>query len=641
MLNQTEQSPGIQSLNSLVPQDPSQADPGVVKVMQAIKNVETPGAKDPYTAVGDSGESHGAYQFNKNNYKNWASQYGLDPNDFSPAAQNKVAYARIKDLKDQGLQPEEIAAKWNGAKRDPATGKLTYINPQYGVKFRNALLGNQTQQPSQPNISASQEEPAAHPPQPEDQESVLHKLIDFAFPIVNDFSGEGAKKTALQKLGDAGLSALWFVPGVGEGAEAAIRGAGLVGKGVEAARTAKIAGQAIGGAATGYGADVSSNLSQGKTGKEAFTPGFGTATGGVLGGALGKLGTKYSQEGVLNEIGKSNNSVIGQTKRGANELAESFSEDKNPGALLAQKGINVAHTVNPETVAFDTAHHAEGLRQDANTLTDTLTEALKRVPGSTSATDLETRLVNKITSEAPDKITAAEQASLIKSEFEKIRAQYGEQLSAADMNELKKRAWNLSKFDAATPNLVRKTQRLIGNNLKTSVEDAATKAGLPEVKAMNEYIGQHLDAADHLDRLNGTKAKGGRLGDMLKSQAGTMIGGAVGFPAGPAGALMGALIGHYGGKVAGSAVRKIASSPVKTAILNRIVQEDPEIVQKVLAYAKQTPQGLQAIEEQLGQQGIKLFKKPTKGVPVLKAKPYKPGILSDVLTKAAVKGVTQ
>lgn len=123
--------------NNLIPQDPTQLDPKVVKVMSAIKKIESGG---DYNAVGDldRGVSRGAYQFNKDNFKNWATEYGLDPNDFSPANQNKVAYARIKKFKDEGKQPEEIAALWNGAKKD-ANGRYTYINPEYGVKFRAAL----------------------------------------------------------------------------------------------------------------------------------------------------------------------------------------------------------------------------------------------------------------------------------------------------------------------------------------------------------------------------------------------------------------------------------------------------------------------------------------------------------------------
>lgn len=70
------------------------------------------GAPD-YNAVGDNGTSKGAYQFNGDNFENWASQYGYDPTDFSPENQNKVALAHVTDLYNQGLSPSQIAAAWN------------------------------------------------------------------------------------------------------------------------------------------------------------------------------------------------------------------------------------------------------------------------------------------------------------------------------------------------------------------------------------------------------------------------------------------------------------------------------------------------------------------------------------------------
>lgn len=641
MDNQLPQSPGTQSSNNLVPQDPSQADPGVVKVMQAIKNVETPGEKDPYTAVGDNGDSHGAYQFNKDNYKNWATQYGVDPNDFSPAAQNKVAYARIKDLKNQGLQPEEIAAKWNGAKLDKNTGKLTYVNPEYGVKFREALGQTNQQTPSAPeqgqpaNPLGAQTAEAATTTQPKDKESILSKLINFAFPIVGDVGGDfngTNKKSPLQQIGDAGLSALWFAPGVGEGAEAAIRGAGLLGE-----AGAKIAGQTLGGAATGYASDVASKVSSGDTNVgDVLTPGLGTLTGGALGGVLGKLGSKYSKSGLIEDATKSNNSVLGQTKRGANELADSFAEGKDTGNFLATKGIHLPSTVNPETVAYDTAEHAQNLRNDVGTLNSTLTDALKVVPGGTSVTDIETSLENKIRNQAPDKVTANEQVQLMKDETSKWRQQYGEDLSVADLNDLKKRNWDLSKFDATKTNSTLKTHRLIGNQLKTSVEDIASKNGLEGVKEMNEYMGQHLDAADALERLNGTKAKGGRLGDLLQKHALGAIGGVSGaFGGGPVGAIVGALAGEYAGGKLAKILRYAGSSPLKSALLKRMMQEDPEIVQKMIAFSKQTPQGLQALKEQLGSMGIDIFKGSAQKAKVAP----KSGLLSNIAKQSAKSGI--
>lgn len=139
-------------------------DPQVLKMTRAIRQVESQGN---YNAVGDNGESHGAYQFNKDNFKNWAPEYGIDPNDMSPGNQNKVAYMKMKALKDKGLSPDEIAATWNGGHTDTSTGKFTYNNPDYGKKFHAALLntspiaGGQSTAivPTSPSSEVQSEEP--------------------------------------------------------------------------------------------------------------------------------------------------------------------------------------------------------------------------------------------------------------------------------------------------------------------------------------------------------------------------------------------------------------------------------------------------------------------------------------------------
>ncbi len=105
------------------------------------------------------------------------------------------------------------------------------------------------------------------------------KVGDFLFPAVgdvyHDIKGDSTK-TGLQQAGDVALSALPFVPGLGEAGEAA-RGGGLLAK--------LTAPTILKGAGLGYGAGVASNLSQGKGVAESFSPNVNTVAGTVLGGA--------------------------------------------------------------------------------------------------------------------------------------------------------------------------------------------------------------------------------------------------------------------------------------------------------------------------------------------------------------------
>lgn len=139
-----------------------QLDPKIVKVMRAIRQTETGSEKDPYNAIGDNGAAHGAYQFNEKTgmgWKNYAKTYLGDENaPMTPENQNKAMYGYVKEKKDSGLLPDEIAAMHNGAKKDPITGKYTYLNPEYGNKFRQALTG-QTQTNITPTVSTQTSQP--------------------------------------------------------------------------------------------------------------------------------------------------------------------------------------------------------------------------------------------------------------------------------------------------------------------------------------------------------------------------------------------------------------------------------------------------------------------------------------------------
>lgn len=151
--------------NKVVLNDGTELDGSVVKVMRTIRSLESSG---DYNAVGDNGTSYGAYQWNNGktplapgqlpvNFVNAAKKYGLNPNDFSKANQNKVAYNQIKEYKDQGLSPLEIDALWNGARKDPSTGRYIHNAPERRIKFQRALQEeiSQKQQTPQPQTDTS------------------------------------------------------------------------------------------------------------------------------------------------------------------------------------------------------------------------------------------------------------------------------------------------------------------------------------------------------------------------------------------------------------------------------------------------------------------------------------------------------
>lgn len=201
-------------------QDGTQLDPKVLKVVRALREVESGG---DYNAIGDGGNAFGAYQYNEKTgpgWKNLAKQYLGDENaPMDRANQNKVTYYRVKQWKDEGKQPEEIAALWNGAKKDPNTGMYTYVRPEYGVKFRDALT-KQTPEYQTEATFVNKPENIGSNLNPEVGEGLASKLTERAGK-----ASEALSKTATGQINP--LSGILQTVGAGAGAITDVAGSAV------------------------------------------------------------------------------------------------------------------------------------------------------------------------------------------------------------------------------------------------------------------------------------------------------------------------------------------------------------------------------------------------------------------------------
>lgn len=103
-------------------------DQDAVVLAKAIKKQETGDAADAYTKKGGSGE-FGAYQFMPSTYTGYAKKY-LGNSAAAPSVenQNKIAYSFVKEKKDAGFTPAQIASMWNAGEDDPDAYKGTFSN---------------------------------------------------------------------------------------------------------------------------------------------------------------------------------------------------------------------------------------------------------------------------------------------------------------------------------------------------------------------------------------------------------------------------------------------------------------------------------------------------------------------------------
>lgn len=219
---------------------------------------------------------------------------------------------------------------------------------------------------------------------------------NFLFPIAgdvyHDIKGDN-QKSALQQTGDAALSALPFIPGLGEagevakGAEAAADATGFLGK-VAASPVAR-------NAAVGYGAGVAQNLSQGQSIGQSLTPGVNNITGGIL-GAGGALAGK-ALGGILDKatgIAPNIKPVLSNLSGGT----DMYDEYAN---VAAKRAANIR---NPSVLehAADYTEKAVGQMQKNLKEVGTQVETLKNTEGTKPLSDV-TPVLQKFAQDVEDK----------------------------------------------------------------------------------------------------------------------------------------------------------------------------------------------------------------------------------------------
>lgn len=288
-------------------------DPAIVNLTKAIALTESGQNGAPnYNAVGDNGTSHGAYQWQPGNFEAAARAAGLDPNDFSPANQNKVAYSQVKAYHDQGLNPAQIAAAWNSGEHAARTGSwqtnvgtttingkpISYDTPAYVQKVNTYY--KQLAGANQPNA-----QPSAYNPKPYSTNPGEFDLSGAA----PDATASATKPSFLQSLGNDASTAA---------------------KGVEQAATDTGTGKInpLSGLIQGAGA-IAGGITSGINDTATHLP----VVGGLVSGAEGLLGKA---------VGAAANTAPGKAIAGG---VQSFSQNHPELAGDINGALNIASVV--------------------------------------------------------------------------------------------------------------------------------------------------------------------------------------------------------------------------------------------------------------------------------------------------------
>jgi hypothetical protein len=594
-------------------------DPGAVNLSKAIRQVES-GSK--FDAKGKTGE-HGAYQFMPATWQNYSKQAGVNVplEQATPEQQNEVAYKKIKQWKDQGYNPGQIASMWNAGEGKPNA----YIEGNKGVNSKGVSfdtakyakdVATAYQQLKTQNSSTgvspqqdSQEKP--------DERNWLQKGMDFALPIVGDIGAlaQGKnEKSGGQLLGDAALSALMFVPGLGE-AGLAGRGAGVVGKMLAENAAGKVLPQAaeklaaaanpgllaklganpvVKGAGVGYGAGVASNLSQGQDIGSAIAPNtnnlLGAATGGLASKIIpkiaGSISKHTSQSGAVSAL-ESNIAENAKKWVGSrNLLAEMPNGGSDAISLVARTPKALPQIENGQ---FSTKAGQDFIQKQIKSVAEVRNTALDNLGVNASLTkELQTEAEALLNT--PEMIANPNREAIAERLHKNISGlttnHGGDIVNASQLEKIKEVASRKtgaikSPEDIGADYLLAKAARQI-------LEKKATSANAPGLAELNKLLQSHIHARSLLKSLDGKVVKGGRLGNMLRGHAigtmATMAGGLGG------GGFVGALGAGLAGEVGNSFLSKILgetsfTNPVRDAIIRKMSQENPKILQQWMALA--------------------------------------------------------
>lgn len=523
--------PTAQAAPPTQPQQGGGLDPQAVMLAKSIRTVES---QNNFQATGKSGE-YGAYQYLPTTWAAQSQKYlgqSVPLQQATPEQQNQVAYSQIKEWKDQGYNPGQIASMWNaGPGRPNAYLQGNAGVNKYGASYDTAAYAQkvattyqQLKNEDQSNSNQMQSQSGGGGLLGALGSAAKWGLNTFA-PIVpdiyHDIAGD-SNKNWLQQAGDLGTTGLTAATVAAPeifGPAALGEAAGL--------RAGSVGAAALGGAGIGAGYGLTGGVGAGQSGGQlAGNIALGGATGGALGAAT--QGISNAIGGIAAETPESR--LQAQTTR-LKTLTNVAA--KNPDAISTMVDSKLMPAVIDGKV--DSTAVQEGMQSLIDGQDAAATKLVSQIPGTVSRDELQSLVESKIygnpaiaaSGKLPQTLAAAQ------TRFDSFAQSYGEQIPWSAVNDIRiamNKEWDPAEQDAA---------RAIGD----AARDFLYQGGDPELKQIMAQQGKYIQAKTFAKALHGTAVKGGRLG----KYAAEGVGGLVGFGLGSLGGPVGEGIGAYAG----------------------------------------------------------------------------------------------
>ena len=296
--------------------------------------------------------------------------------------------------------------------------------------------------------------------------------------------------------------------------------------------TKKGMGKIAQGAGVGYASDVTEGLQgrrgEDRTGGKAFIPGIGTAVG------AGSPAVSETIQSTKNQFGKGArfNRTIERRK---NDLSK-FDQNKTIEKVVSKakdKGFDVKEFVAnsdllyksvDKTGTVSTKGDGQAVAKMQEFLApheDVVTKLIKKEGGSIAPKDL----LNKMYQSIDD--AGLQGSSLIKARKEAERDIAGYMLKANSDGKIpldivhKAKIDKYSNINFFTDAEKSKSGKAIARALKDTVQENTHSAN---IKKLNDELGQYYTVIDYLEKLDGKKVEGGRLGKHFARTVGAIVG---------------------------------------------------------------------------------------------------------------------
>ena len=548
------------------PQQSTQIDQDVKNLVSAMARAET-GTSSPeaYKKRGASGE-FGRYQYMPDTWKQWSAESGISTplEQSSIEEQNKVAYNKVKQWKDSGLNPAQIASKWNSGDENAYKREHIGTNAQ-GVKYNTpehvrkvSQYYNEIKGGGQLGGTYSQP-PQTKPFTPAEQTGV-QTLTDqvgvgggFAKDVGQAFNTAGTKGSEAMQRGFSGesdpFSATYQTLGAGAGVigdtvDATLSNLPVVG-GLYKGATDLIGG-AIGGAM---------NTQAGQKITE-MTEGFSPDTKRNIGATLDLLSVipffkslKMGKQGFTDAVTGMTASKV--TREATDELESSLGKEAGRTVERAKgRGLDPVKTIldDPKLIPdiiekngkyiYDTKEGAKALQRSIEAeelaLQNLLTSTIARTPGGKGVSFN----INDIAKQTLDDVRKSVGRTGSYDDISRAVTKYfnsyknsmngNEFIDMVELNNIKRDIRSSLNFGAKDPfgTLAKEAKGLAGSSLMKQVEEAAKKAGIKEIKEINQKMAGQLTALDVLEDLGGKAIKSGSKGKdgLIKSVGKTIPG---------------------------------------------------------------------------------------------------------------------